>query len=104
MQLAVPTNAQRLANFNAYMPASTNHPNATEAFRHAAVPGHPEFADLGLWNIYLNPGCAQSAGESGELRVRGGQGLLGRSGAGVDDCAVQDAGAARSGGLGSVFP
>ena len=55
MQLVVPTNAQRLANFDAYMPASPNHPNASEAFRHAAVPGHPEFADLGLWNIYLNP-------------------------------------------------
>jgi len=55
LQLYVPTNAERLANFNAYMPASANHPNATEAFRHAAVAGQPQFADLGLWNIYLNP-------------------------------------------------
>lgn len=54
-QLAVPTNAQRLANFNAYMPATPNHPAATEDLRHPAVPGHPEFADLGLWNVYLNP-------------------------------------------------
>jgi cytochrome c peroxidase len=55
MQLYVPTNVARLANFDAYMPASPNHPNASEAFRHAAVAGHPEYADLGLWNIYLNP-------------------------------------------------
>ena len=55
MQLVVPSNAQRLADFDTYMPASANHPNASEDFRHAAVTGHPEFADLGLWNIYLNP-------------------------------------------------
>jgi cytochrome c peroxidase len=55
MRLYVPTDAERLANFDAYMPASPTHPNASEAFRHAAVAGHPEFADLGLWNIYLNP-------------------------------------------------
>jgi len=32
-----------------------SHPNATEAFRHIAVAGQPQFADLGLWNVYLNP-------------------------------------------------
>jgi cytochrome c peroxidase len=53
--LSVPTNAQRLANFDAYMPASSSHPNAMETFRHAASPGNPAYADLGLWNTYLNP-------------------------------------------------
>lgn len=28
---------------------------ASERFRREAVAGHPEFADLGLWNVYLNP-------------------------------------------------
>jgi len=55
MSLYVPTNSDRLSNFDAYMPASVAHPNALEVFRHAAVAGHPEFADLGLWNVYLNP-------------------------------------------------
>ena len=55
LTLYVPTNTARLANFNAYLPVSSAHPAATEVFRHAAVAGHPEFADLGLWNIYLNP-------------------------------------------------
>jgi len=55
MQLFVPTNAQRLANFDAYMPVSANHPNAAEAFRHPADAGNPAYADLGLWNVYLNP-------------------------------------------------
>ena len=55
VNLVVPSNSARLANFNAYMPASPNHPNAAESFRHTAVSGHPEYADLGLWNIYMNP-------------------------------------------------
>jgi hypothetical protein len=53
--LTVPTLAQRTANFNQYMPVSSAHPTASEAFRHLAVPGQPQFADLGLWNVYLNP-------------------------------------------------
>jgi cytochrome c peroxidase len=56
MKLVIPTSAQRLANFEAYMPVSTTHPNASETFRHAAEPGHSLYADLGLWNVYLNPG------------------------------------------------
>lgn len=55
MNLVVPTNVQRLANFNAYLPPSPNHPNASESFRHEAVAGQPQYADLGLWNVYLNP-------------------------------------------------
>jgi cytochrome c peroxidase len=54
LRLAIPTNAMRLANIDAYMPVSANHPNATETFRHAAVAGSPQYADLGLWNIYMN--------------------------------------------------
>lgn len=55
VQLQVPANASRTANFDAYMPVSAMHPNASERFRHAAVAGQPQFTDLGLWNIYLNP-------------------------------------------------
>ena len=55
INLFVPTNPQRLANFDAYLPPSPNHPNASEAMRHAAEAGQPQFSDLGLWNVYLNP-------------------------------------------------
>lgn len=55
MAMPIPTNAERLANFDAYMPVSGAHPNATEALRHPAVAGSLQFADLGLWNVYLNP-------------------------------------------------
>jgi hypothetical protein len=55
MQLAVPGLADRTQNFDAYLPVSANHPNASERFRHPAVAGNPAYADLGLWNVYLNP-------------------------------------------------
>ena len=55
MLLSIPGQAQRIANFNQYLPASVNHPNALEVFRHAAAAGQPQYADLGLWNIYQNP-------------------------------------------------
>jgi cytochrome c peroxidase len=55
LNLFIPTNAQRLANFDAYMPASPTHPNASEAFRHTADANNSAYADLGMWNVYLNP-------------------------------------------------
>jgi hypothetical protein len=53
-QLVVPGLADRSANPDLYLPASANHPNASERFRHPAVAGSPQYADLGLWNVYLN--------------------------------------------------
>ncbi|HTZ33037.1 MAG TPA: hypothetical protein VMH31_11300 [Methylomirabilota bacterium] len=53
-QLQIPGLADRTANPDAYLPASANHPNATERFRHPAMAGQPQYADLGLWNVYLN--------------------------------------------------
>jgi cytochrome c peroxidase len=55
LNLYIPSNAERIANFKAYMPASATHPNAKEAFRQAADPSNAAYADLGLWNVYLNP-------------------------------------------------
>jgi cytochrome c peroxidase len=55
MKLVIPTDAEREANFDAYLPPSPTHPNAMQNFRHAAVAGQLQYADLGLWNIYLNP-------------------------------------------------
>ena len=53
--LSVPSLAVRSQNYDAYLPQTPSHPNATERFRRAADAGNPDFADLGLWNIYLNP-------------------------------------------------
>ena len=53
-QLAIPGLTERNQNYNQYLPATLNHPHASERFRHMAVAGHPEFADLGMWNVYQN--------------------------------------------------
>jgi hypothetical protein len=55
LHLAIPGLSDRSANFDAYLPASRNHPNASERFRRAAVAGNPALADLGMWNVYMNP-------------------------------------------------
>lgn len=53
--LAIPSLSQRNQNFDLYLPDSAKHPNASETFRRAAVANNPLYADLGLWNVYLNP-------------------------------------------------
>jgi hypothetical protein len=55
MDLPIPSLADRTANYDLYLPATASHPNAAETFRRAADASHPGYADLGLWNIYLNP-------------------------------------------------
>jgi cytochrome c peroxidase len=63
MALAVPTQAQRIANYDQYLPVTTTHPSASESLRHPAVVGQPQFADLGLWNIFLNPDVPNPQGD-----------------------------------------
>jgi hypothetical protein len=54
MALAIPDLATRSQDYDAYLPATPQHPDSSERFRHPAVPGQPQYADLGLWNVYLN--------------------------------------------------
>ncbi len=55
VNLSIPSLGIRAQNFDLYLPATPNHPNAAEPFRRAADASHVGYADLGLWNIYLNP-------------------------------------------------
>ena len=55
LALGIPSLATRAGNYDAYLPATANHPNASERFRRAADAANPQIADLGLWNVYLNP-------------------------------------------------
>jgi hypothetical protein len=55
MKLSIPSLAARDANYDLYLPASPNHPNASETFRRAVDASRPGYSDLGLWNVYLNP-------------------------------------------------
>jgi cytochrome c peroxidase len=52
--LPVPGLAERNANYNAWLPANPAHPDAAETFRRPAAASNANYADLGLWNIYLN--------------------------------------------------
>jgi hypothetical protein len=55
MNLPVPSLTDRSANYDLYLPATVAHPNAAEPFRRTADSAHPGYADLGMWNVYMNP-------------------------------------------------
>jgi hypothetical protein len=50
--LRIPTLATRTSND---LPATEQHPSATEFFRSIPVVANPALTDLGVWNIFLNP-------------------------------------------------
>ena len=52
MGLTIPTLATRTSND---LPATEDHPTATESFRSIPVLANPALTDLGVWNIFLNP-------------------------------------------------
>jgi hypothetical protein len=55
MALSVPGQAQRLANYNVYLPPTTNHPCALGTFETPPTTNNPGQVDLGLWNVFANP-------------------------------------------------
>lgn len=54
-KLVIPDLADRKKDHDAYLPATTRHPRATEHFRSPINHERPELVDLGMWNIYANP-------------------------------------------------
>jgi cytochrome c peroxidase len=53
--ISVPDLATRNANFDAYLPPSPSHPDATSRFRTPASLSLPGYTDLGAWNVVGNP-------------------------------------------------
>ena len=53
--LAVPDLATRNADFDAYLPPSASHPDATGRFRSPASAKKDGYTDLGAWNVFANP-------------------------------------------------
>jgi len=53
--LSVPDLAARNADFDAYLPPTPSHPNASGRFRSPALASKPGYTDLGAWNIVGNP-------------------------------------------------
>jgi hypothetical protein len=50
----VPELCERQTNYNAYLPATTNHPNASGLFITPPTTNNPGAVDLGLWNVFAN--------------------------------------------------
>jgi hypothetical protein len=55
MTIPVPGFSERQSNYDAYLPATTNHPNATGFFELPPASSQPGQVDLGLWNVFANP-------------------------------------------------
>ncbi|HSB45403.1 MAG TPA: hypothetical protein VLD60_10345, partial [Nitrospira sp.] len=53
--LAIPNLATRNGNYDAFLPATEIHPNASERFRAIPVLADPSLTDLGVWNVFANP-------------------------------------------------
>ena len=53
--MMIPDLATRDGNYNGFLPATENHPNASERFRAMPVLADPTLTDLGVWNVFANP-------------------------------------------------
>ena len=54
-KISVPDLDTRNADFDAYLPSSPEHPEATGRFRSPPSASQPGYTDLGVWNIFGNP-------------------------------------------------
>ncbi|MDF0674719.1 MAG: cytochrome c peroxidase [Nitrospira sp.] len=52
--LVIPSLAVRDGNYDAFLPATENHPNASGRFRAIPLLADPTLTDLGLWNVFAN--------------------------------------------------
>ncbi len=73
MALSIPSLDTRNQNPDLYLPASQDHPDASEPFRRAADASHPGYADLGMWNVYLNSDMPNPQSSLQALLCGGGQ-------------------------------
>ncbi|HWR16021.1 MAG TPA: hypothetical protein VN577_14425 [Terriglobales bacterium] len=54
-RLAIPSYEQRVKQHDRYLPATPQHPKASDVFRSIPAAANPKAADLGMWNIFANP-------------------------------------------------
>lgn len=55
MTVAIPELSERQANYDAFLPATPNHPTALGTFITPPSLNQPGQIDLGLWNVFANP-------------------------------------------------
>lgn len=54
-KLKIPSYQERSRNHDKFLPATPQHPRATEVFRSPASESEPAAVDLGMWNVFANP-------------------------------------------------
>jgi cytochrome c peroxidase len=54
-KLAIPGLDKRNGDYNAFLPATPQHPKASTRFRSIPVKDRAGYTDLGLWNVFANP-------------------------------------------------
>jgi hypothetical protein len=68
--LAIPNLATRNGNYNGFLPATEDHPNASERFRAIPVLADPTLTDLGVWNIFANPDMSNPLVSNPQAKIR----------------------------------
>ncbi len=104
MNLLVPGNTQRLANYNAYLPATANHPDmlaSPSAMRSRR--GQPRLCGPRTLEHLSQPRLPKSTDEPLIRRLRRHQ-LFRRQRSRLDDRSIQNASPARPGRLGTLLP
>jgi len=81
--LEIPGLAERNARFDEFLPASPQHPSASDRFRSPPSAGRPGHADLGVWNVYGNPDMPKPQAALAQI-------LCEPSGAGTPSCTPED--------------
>lgn len=54
-KLPIPSLKKRNANFDLFLPPTSNHPSAKGVFLSVPSKDRPGFTDLGIWNVFANP-------------------------------------------------
>jgi hypothetical protein len=80
-KVCVPDLAERENDYDAYLPPTANHPNATGRFITPPAQNKPGEVDLGLWNVFDNPDFP--APQAGLQQIL--PGLIGDTAASPDD-------------------
>lgn len=60
--LPVPGVFERLADYDAFLPATSHHPEASGRFRAVPDAADPRLTDLGVWNVFANPAFPATQG------------------------------------------
>ena len=85
-KLKVPGLVTRALNYDAFLPPTPQHPNASGVFESIPSCAQPGATDLGLWNVYANPDFAAPQAGLAQILPR----LLGMTTPAISSVRIQD--------------